>query len=240
MDLSKVVPWGRSLNEYVEMFSLSNDDLCKKILGCGDGPASFNAELTARGGNVTSIDPIYSFNPDEIQLRMDEVYPQIMEQVAKNMSDYVWDKINSTDQLGKIRMNAMNTFLLDYEQYQESERYIDASLPQLSFGALEFDLALCSHYLFLYSEHVSQEQHVHSVKELCRISKEVRIYPLLTISSNKESPHLQPVMSSLIEDGFDVSLQAVKYQFQKGATEMLVIKNNEKCIINSPSIFFSR
>ncbi len=33
MELSKVVPWGRSLNEYSKMFSLSEDDLKKKILG---------------------------------------------------------------------------------------------------------------------------------------------------------------------------------------------------------------
>jgi hypothetical protein len=46
MELSKVVPWGGSLNEYRQVFSLSAEDLHKKILGCADGPASFNAELT--------------------------------------------------------------------------------------------------------------------------------------------------------------------------------------------------
>jgi len=37
MELSEVVPWGRSLSEYIEMFSLSENDLEKKILGCGGG-----------------------------------------------------------------------------------------------------------------------------------------------------------------------------------------------------------
>ena len=32
------------------MFDLSAADLGRRILGCGDGPASFNAELTAQGG----------------------------------------------------------------------------------------------------------------------------------------------------------------------------------------------
>ncbi len=54
--LDKVVPWGRSLDEYRRMFALTDSDLEKRILGCADGPASFNAELTANGGSVVSCD----------------------------------------------------------------------------------------------------------------------------------------------------------------------------------------
>ncbi len=225
MELSKVVPWGRSLSEYRDMFSLSSDDLEKKILGCGDGPACFNAELRAKGGRVTSIDPIYRFSPDQIRLRIDEVYPQIMKQVSKNKNDYVWKNISGVEELGKVRMGAMAVFLNDYEKHQNSGRYIDASLPILPFDNGEFDLALCSHYLFLYSEHVGLEQHIQSMKELCRVAKEVRVYPLLCIGDNKESPHLKPVMAELERDGVKVSLLAVEYEFQKGATRMLVAKS---------------
>lgn len=55
MRLSEVVPWGRSLIEYKKMFSLSDSDLGKKILGCGDGPACFNSELSKVGGKIISI-----------------------------------------------------------------------------------------------------------------------------------------------------------------------------------------
>jgi hypothetical protein len=41
--LDKVIPFGRSLDEYTKIFSLSKSDLNRKILGVGDGPASFNA-----------------------------------------------------------------------------------------------------------------------------------------------------------------------------------------------------
>jgi hypothetical protein len=44
--LERVVPWGRSFDEYRRMFVLSSDDLRLRILGCADGPASFNAEAT--------------------------------------------------------------------------------------------------------------------------------------------------------------------------------------------------
>jgi hypothetical protein len=45
MKLSEIVPWGRSLAEYQLMFALAEIDLPQKILGCGDGPVSFNFEL---------------------------------------------------------------------------------------------------------------------------------------------------------------------------------------------------
>lgn len=225
MELSKVVPWGRSLNEYRQMFSLSADDLRKKILGCADGPASFNAELTSFGGNVVSVDPIYHFDARQIRARIDEAYPQIMEQVTKKMGDYVWKHIRSVEELGQVRMNAMLTFLADYEQGKASVRYIDASLPRLPFASAEFDLALCSHYLFLYSEQVDQEQHILSMQELCRVAREVRVYPLQSIGDNQVSPHLQPVISALSDEGIAVSLVPVAYEFQKGATEMLLARS---------------
>ena len=49
MKLEKIVPFGRSLDEYKSMFALSDSDSNKKIIGVGDGPASFNAEMFALG-----------------------------------------------------------------------------------------------------------------------------------------------------------------------------------------------
>jgi hypothetical protein len=43
------------------MFSLGDRDLGLKILGCADGPASFNAEATQIGLQVVSCDPLYAF-----------------------------------------------------------------------------------------------------------------------------------------------------------------------------------
>lgn len=57
--LEHVLPWGRSFDEYRRMFALSDRDLTLRGLGCGDGPASFNAEATRRRAAVISCDPIY-------------------------------------------------------------------------------------------------------------------------------------------------------------------------------------
>ena len=206
------------------MFCLSELDFSKQILGCGDGPACFNAEWSRIGGSVISVDPIYEFNVAELRSRIDEVYPQIIDQVSKNKNDFVWKNIVNLDELGKVRMDAMTIFLNDYEEGRKSGRYIAASLPRLPFEDNAFDLALCSHYLFLYSEHVSQEQHLLSMKELCRVASEVRVYPLLSIGNNIKSSHLEPVISALKDIGISISFVPVDYEFQKGATEMLVEK----------------
>jgi len=226
MKLSEVVPWGRTLLEYREMFSLSDHDLGKKILGCGDGPACFNAELTGIGGTVVSADPVYQFDAEQIRSRVDAVYPEIMEQLSKHRDDYVWNNFGTVEELGKARMKAMAAFLADYEAGREAGRYVDASLPVLPFQDNAFELALCSHYLFLYSEHVDQEQHILSLRELCRVAREVRVYPLLAIGDNRPSRHLEPVLAALSASGINASLQPVTYEFQKGATEMLVAKRD--------------
>ena len=223
MELKNVVPWGRSFEEYRDMFLLTDTDLQKTILGCGDGPASFNAELTKAGGNVISVDPVYRFTVDQIRSRVREVYPEIVTEVSKHPDDYIWESIRDVEHLGKVRMEAMELFFNDYDQGKKAGRYIDASLPELPFEDNAFDLVLCSHYLFLYSEHVNLEEHILSMKELCRVANEVRVYPLVTLEG-KLSSYLDPIVSELRNDGLDVSFQKVKYRFQKGAEEMMVAK----------------
>ncbi|MDQ6952325.1 MAG: hypothetical protein Q9M15_02225 [Mariprofundaceae bacterium] len=223
MELKNIVPWGRSFNEYKSMFSLTNTDLNKKILGCADGPASFNAELTERGGSVVSVDPVYQFDSLQIRSRIDDVYPHIMSEVKKNTDDYIWKDIPNIEALGKTRMNSMEAFLDDYEAGKKDRRYIKASLPILPFEDQALDLALCSHYLFLYSEHIDEALHIASMLELCRVAQEVRVYPLVSLDGSI-SKYLDVVISSLKNKGMDVSLQDVAYQFQNSASQMLVVK----------------
>lgn len=113
--LDKVVPWGRSYNEYVSMFGLTESDLELRVLGCGDGPAAFNSALSKRGGNVVSVDPIYVFDAAQIRNRVSDTYDTVMSQVRKNQSDYVWESIPSVEQLGNVRMSAMEIFLADFD-----------------------------------------------------------------------------------------------------------------------------
>jgi hypothetical protein len=110
------------------MFRLSQGDLNKRILGCGDGPASFNVEATGRGCQVTSCDPVYEFQAEEIRRRIDDVYPDIMAKMQQGADSYTWDSLGSVEKLGEVRVKAMSRFLSDFDAGCRQERYVPASL----------------------------------------------------------------------------------------------------------------
>lgn len=220
--LDRVVTWGRSFDEYVAMFALSEQDLQRPVLGCGDGPSSFAAELTARGGTAVSVDPIYRFTADEIQRRIMEAYPLVLEQARSKAHLFVWDSIPSVEALGRVRMAAMNRFITDYSARRSQGGYVAAELPNLPFSSGSFGLAVCSHLLFLYSGQFDESFHVRSIAEMCRVAREVRVFPLLALNA-KHSAHLRPVTQRLQELDYDVRIENVPYEFQKGGNEMLRI-----------------
>lgn len=220
--LHEVIPWGRSLAEYRRMFSLSDDDLDRSILGCGDGPASFNAEWTALGGDVISIDPIYVFSGDEILGRFNECYPQMLSAVHDNREKFAWTDIASPDEMGERRRAAMMRFLDDYEQGKTQDRYRPLSLPKLPFADSEFDLALCSHLLFTYSHLLDDAFHLAAALEMARVACEVRIFPLLTLNG-RPSPQVEHLKRELPRHGKQVDIVKVNYEFQIGGNEMMVI-----------------
>ena len=220
--LDQVVPWGRSFDEYRRMFDLSPADLRGRILGCGDGPASFNTEATARGARVTSCDPIYSLSGDVIRGRFDECAGPLMAQVHATVEHYVWTVHRDPDDLLRNRRRAMETFLVDYESGPRRGRYIAAALPTLPFADGAFDLAVMSHLLFLYSDLLDEAFHERSIRELCRIAREVRIFPLVSLDC-APSPHLPPVCAALEQGGFDVEICRVDYEFVRGADRMMII-----------------
>ena len=217
--LDKVVPWGRSFDEYRRMFALTDDDLELRILACADGPASFNAESSRRGVSVISVDPLYRFDSGAIRGRIKTTYDRMLDQAQHSRAQFVWDSIRSVEELGRIRMQAMQLFLDDYPVGKAQGRYVDAELPSLPFPDKSFDLAVCSHFLFLYTEHLSEAFHQSAILELCRVAGEVRIFPLLALDGR-----LSPYVSSVAEhlrDAFDVSIEGVPYEFQRGGNQMM-------------------
>lgn len=225
--LEKVVPWGRSFQEYVEMFALTEAELQLRILSCGDGPAAFNAEHSSRGGAVTSLDPIYVFTVDQLRGRISDTYQTVIDQLRQNAGDYMWTKIPSVEALGEMRLSAMEKFLADFGVGKSPDRYIPGELPSLPFDADAFDLALSSHFLFLYSEHLSLNFHIQSLEEMLRVAQEVRVFPLLTLGG-KESPYLKPAQANFKNRGLVVEIRNVSYEFQRGGNEMLVIRRNAR------------
>lgn len=220
--LEKVIPWGRSFDEYLSMFDLTPADLKLKIIDCAGGPASFNSQMNRLGYSAISCDPIYQFTAAEINRRIEETYKIVVDGLQANKEDYIWQNIQSPEHLGEVRMAAMQKFLGDFPLGVKQGRYLRAELPKLPFNSGEFELALCSHFLFAYSDHFSELFHRESILELCRIAKEVRIFPLLKLSG-EPSPWLLPAMEECQKRGYKVEIKQVGYEFQKGGNKMLRI-----------------
>lgn len=224
LKLENVVPWGRCFDEYVKMFNLTSDELKLNIIDCAGGPSSFNAEMTQLGGKIISCDPIYQFNTEEIQSRIQQTYSTIIEGVKATPDKFVWGDISSPDELGEARMAAMNKFLADYPQGILQNRYVKSELPNLPFTDGEFDLGLCANFLFTYSNILSTDFHVSSIVEMKRVASVVRVFPVVTQFSGETSPHLQAVINQLSYRGFQVEVRKVDYEFQKGGNQMLWVR----------------
>jgi hypothetical protein len=73
------------------------------------------------------------------------------------------------------------------------------------------------------SDLLSAEFHRQSILELCRVAKEVRIFPLINISA-EPSPWLQPVIDELQSRGYAVEIKKVAYEFQKNGNQILRVQ----------------
>ena len=232
--LDAVVPWGRSFDEYRSMFALSDRDLGLNILDCGGGPASFNAEGARRGHSIVSCDPLYQFTAFQIETRIDATYTTMLEQTRQNAAEFVWTNIRSVDELGAVRMSAMRNFLDDYPAGRAQGRYVSAELPRLPFADGAFDLALSSHFLFLYTEQFDEPFHCAAIAEMSRVAGEVRIFPLLALGAIP-SRHIEPVVAALRRQGLAISIELVPYEFQKGGNQMMRIVRNDAGRRESPT-----
>ena len=207
------------------MFALTPGDLSGRILDCAAGPASFNAELTSDGHDVISCDPVYSLTADEIRSRIDATRGTVVGNARAAQNEFVWRDFASPEHLGEVRMAAMQRFLADFPEGLREGRYLVQALPHLDFRGDEFALALCSHFLFTYSDQLSTDFHVSAIQEMCRVAGEARVFPLLK-SYGGPSPYLEPVVDALRDRGYEAEIREVPYEFQRGGDKMLAVRRS--------------
>ncbi|MGK7894555.1 MAG: IS200/IS605 family accessory protein TnpB-related protein [Xenococcus sp. (in: cyanobacteria)] len=79
----------------------------------------------------------------------------------------------------------MNKFLADFDTGLAQGRYLKELLPTLNFADQQFDIALCAHLLFTYSEQFSLDFHLQSILEMCRVAQDVRVFPYKQTTSQR-------------------------------------------------------
>ena len=200
------------------MFCLSGQDLSDGVLDCGGGP--FTAELSSSGQRAVSVDPVYAYPGSEIRARFEAEVEPMLSQVRATPDDWTWTYHRDPVHLLANRRAALENFLADYECGLRDCRYVVGGLPSLPFASGSFRLAVCSHLLFLWSALLSEDFHIESLRELCRVAQEVRVFPLLTLR-REPSPHLAAVRSALDAEGWTSEVVRADYELQRGGNQML-------------------
>jgi hypothetical protein len=223
LDLERIIFIGRTYEEYMDMFSLSEEELQgKKILDCPAGACSFTAIGNKSGLKVTACDIAYFHSDEALKNKGLQDIEHAMEHMKKAKSNYKWDYFNDIEGLRKHRLSALQDCTND--MIRSSERYIPVTLPSLPFKNEEFDMLLSAHFLFMYADRLDYQFHIETLNELLRVTKEeIRIFPLVDLEG-KRYEHLEKIISYLANIGCTVEEIKVPYEFQTNANSMLKIR----------------
>jgi hypothetical protein len=223
LDLERIIFIGRTYEEYLEMFSLLEEELQgKKVLDCPAGACSFTAIGTKSGLDVTACDIAYYHSDEDLKNKGLQDIEHAMEHMEKAKNNYKWDYFKDVEGLKKHRLSALQDCADDMNK--SSERYIPVTLPSLPFMNAEFDILLSAHFLFMYADRLDYQFHIETLNELLRVTKEeIRIFPLVDLEG-KRYEHLDKIISYLADNGCTVEEVKVPYEFQTNANSMLKIK----------------
>ena len=221
----EVILLGRTFDKCCRMFGL-DDPLLRsaRILDAASGVVAFCAEANAHGGDVTASDRIYSLSADEIEQRCRRDLENSLGQLTPIAQNYVWDYFPDLDALRAAREQAYHAFIPDYRQHGRA-RYIPTEFPTSAFADDQFDLALVSHFLFLYDEQLDYDFHRQTLLELLRITtREVRLFPLVNLRTERAAA-LTQVLADPAFAPYQISIQPVDYEFIRNSAEMLIIQH---------------
>jgi ubiquinone/menaquinone biosynthesis C-methylase UbiE len=219
-----VPPWGRAAAEYEAFFALADVPSDARVLDCAAGPSSFAAEWGERGRSVVAVDPVYAHPAHVIAADFEPTAVRMLRGMRAAHDRFRWDHYGTPEAVVDRRRQALTSFLADIKAPRPRAAYVAARLPTLPFGNDRFDLVLCSHMLFLYSATLAIEMHIASLRELLRVGREVRIFPLLNMDGER-SAHLEPSLNALFGHAI-AEMVPVPFEFQRGGAMMLQLRRH--------------
>ncbi len=222
-ELEDIVIIGRTFEEYYKMFELNEISKDNKVLDTASGVSSFCAEANLKGYNVTAADRIYSFPSHVIEKKCAKDLEVVLEKLHDVINSYKWDYYKDIDGLREKRESAYRAFITDFKEKGNS-KYIRTEFPETQFEENQFTVALVSHFLFLYDEHLDYEFHKKTISELIKVtSHEIRIFPVVNLRY-KRSLFLDKLMEDPEFADYEMEIKKVDYEFLKNGNEMLKIR----------------
>ena len=82
-----------------------------------------------------------------------------------------------------------------------------------------------SHLLLTWADVLDEEWHLQALLELSRVARQVCVFPLVVQGTGAPVPFLPRILDRLCGDGHRVEVTQVRYEFQRGANQMLTLEN---------------
>lgn len=218
--MSDLVLWGHHLDDYREMFDLTSAELAGDLLEFGSGPSAFNVEVREQALSCVSCDPMFSLDEATLRTKALLVFADRAERLAAESARFDFSRYGGFEGFLAERRAGMDAFFADYTLGKKEERYQAAQNVLLPYQDFSFDLALSSHYLFGGLENQDLDFHIQMVRELARVAKEVRIFPLVDYN-DQSPPLLGPVLLALQQSNYGVEVRSVRYPLQAKGNAML-------------------
>jgi hypothetical protein len=178
--MEQSVLWGNTLADYRQMFDLDESALQARLLEFASGPSGVNAELTEQGIEVVSYDQRFKLPSTALRDMTERDFENVLKQVQQEPTHYQWQTYESPVALAESRRYGIDRFFEDYADGLAARRYLagDEWMP-LPFADASFDLVLSTHFFLQDSAPYSLEWQAQMIVELCRVGRELRIFPLV-------------------------------------------------------------
>jgi hypothetical protein len=220
LELSRIIFIGRTFDEYVRMFDLTETELKQcTMLDAPAGACSFTSIASQAGYRVTAADIAYYHSPGQLYEKGKEDIKHAMEGISKVQDAFQWEYFRSIDQLEQHRNSALQDCI--HHMKTSPKQYVPVILPELPFEDDQFDITLSAHFLFMYAERLDLDFHKKTLQEMIRVSrKEVRIFPVTDLKGMKYE-YLPEILRFVEELGWNAEERNVSYEFQRKANSML-------------------
>ncbi len=229
MSMERAVLWGHHLDEYQDMFDLPHAALAMRFLEFQSGGSAFQAEMRLKAAHLVSYDAWFDLDQSRLQQTVERSFATRLAQIKARQEAFDLQRYGSLDHLVSYRRQGMAKFFQDYDLGHAEGRYVVARAPCLPFAAFFFDYALSSHHFFSATAPQTVDYHVHTIQELARVAKEVRIFPLVD-ADGVPSSFLGPVILALQQKNFGIEVRDVLYHLQPKGNAMLRIWAQE-CVV---------
>lgn len=159
---------GRPAYHHITQFALPVDSDSLRILDVAAGVSDFMSVWR----NGLAVDPCYGEDYNDL-------YTSASHDLFLFAANQIQNDRNATNEqirLYDMHRQALTGFLIDFGNRSGSTRYRADSLPDLPLVCGSFDLAICSHFLFLYD--TPFDFITASIERVMELAPEFRVWPL--------------------------------------------------------------